>query len=72
MKEVIRKSKLIYSTLPPKIIIIKNGIFEGRWTANGLKNFLIAVSLLQKGAWEAHTPPEFFRIEIVKLTLLVF
>ena len=41
MKEVIRKTKLIHSTLPCKIVINKNVIFEEKQVANGFNNFFI-------------------------------
>ena len=38
MKEVIGKSKLIHSTLPRKIIINKNAIFEEKHIENAFNN----------------------------------
>ena len=43
MKEVIGKSKLIHSTLPRKIIINKNVIFEEKHIANAFNNFFINI-----------------------------
>ena len=43
MKKVIGKSKLIHSTLPRKIGINKNVIFEEKRTANAFNNFFINI-----------------------------
>ena len=43
MKQVIRKSKLIHSTLLCKIVINKNVIFKEKHIANGLSNFFIII-----------------------------
>ena len=43
MKEVIGKSKLIHSTLPRKIVINKNVIFEEKHIANAFNNFFINI-----------------------------
>ena len=43
MKEVIGKSRLIHSTLPRKIIINKNAIFEEKHIANVFNNFFINI-----------------------------
>ena len=43
MKEVIGKSKFIHSTLPRKIIINKNVIFEENRVANAFNNFFITI-----------------------------
>ena len=43
MKEVIIKSKFIHSTLPRKIIINKNVIFEEKHVANAFNNFFISI-----------------------------
>ena len=43
MKEVIRKSKLIHSTLPHKIVINKNVVFEEKRITNAFNNFFINV-----------------------------
>ena len=43
MKDVLGKSKLIHSTLPRKIIINKNVIFEEKHTANTFNNFFINI-----------------------------
>ena len=43
MKEVIGKSKLIHSTLPPKIVINKNVIFEEKHITNAFSSFFINI-----------------------------
>ena len=43
MKEVIGKSKLIYSTFPRKTVINKNVIYEERRIANAFNNFFINI-----------------------------
>ena len=43
MKEVIGKSKLIHSTLPRKIFINKNVIFEEKHIANAFNNVFINI-----------------------------
>ena len=43
MKNVIGKSKLIHSTLPRKIAINKNVIFEEKHIANAFNNFFINI-----------------------------
>ena len=43
MKEVIGKSKLIHSTLPRKIVINKNVIFEEKHIGNAINNFFINI-----------------------------
>ena len=43
MKEVIGKSKLIHSTLPPKFVINKNVIFEEKHITNAFSNFFINI-----------------------------
>ena len=43
MKEVIGKSKLIHSTIPSKLIINRNVIFEGKRIANAFNNFFIDI-----------------------------
>ena len=43
MKVVIEKSKLIHSTLPRKIFINKNVIFEEKRTAKAFNNFFINI-----------------------------
>ena len=43
MKEIIGKSKLIHSTLPRKVIINKNVIFEKKYIANAFNNFFINI-----------------------------
>ena len=43
MKEVIGKSKLIHTTLPRKIVVNKNVIFEEKHIANALNNFFINI-----------------------------
>ena len=43
MKEVIGKSELIYSTIPRKIIINRNVIFERKRIANAFNNFFIDI-----------------------------
>ena len=43
MKEVIGKSKLTHSTLPRKIFINKNVIFEEKHIANAFNNVLINI-----------------------------
>ena len=43
MKEVIIKSKFIHSTLPRKIIINKNVIFEEKHVANAFNKFFISI-----------------------------
>ena len=41
--ELIGKSKLIYSTIPRKIIINRNVIFEEKRIANAFNNFFIDI-----------------------------
>ena len=43
MKEVIGKSKLIHSTLPRKVVIIKIYIIVGKKTANKFNNLFINI-----------------------------
>ena len=43
MNEIIGKSKLIHSTLPRKIIINKNVIFEKKYIANAFNNFSLTM-----------------------------
>ena len=43
MKEVIGKSKLIHSTLPRKIVINKNVIFEEKHITNAFNNFFLNI-----------------------------
>ena len=43
MNEIIGKSKLIHSTLPRKIIINKNVIFEKKYIASAFNNFSLTM-----------------------------
>ena len=43
MKEVIGRSRLIHSTLPRKIVINKNVIFEDKRIANAFNNHFINI-----------------------------
>ena len=58
MKEVIRKSKLVHSTLPRKIAINKNVIFEEKYIANAFNNFFIKIG--PKLAYDIPTATKIF------------
>ena len=69
MKEVIGKSKLIHSTLPRKIIINKNVIFEEKRIANAFNSFFI--NIVPKLADDIPTATRSFESYVQKTTEII-